>query len=344
MLPRPILSLLANDCVLYCHLTSATPLSFCCSVVPSLHGRDAGARSSTMRPHVAHRVDGAGAAEGAPSRPRRSPTVCARGRLGVVRWCAFSRRVDTTPPHPFQCGKGNSVRTKFFQRRLHANPLLLSASLRAYARACALALSEHGRALAVVPSVPVLTPIKGTPPLIAIWPCPITASLLDSGKPSLPHFASVSTMLSMPSHPTRLPPSCAGPGAPFHLGDAPSPTTTSLRTPLFRRGQNIATGEHRSLDAIAVRLELGLKTLLCGVTIVQWSSPARPYRLPSNLHPLAATPHAQIHTNACSGRAWVCCHRGPPLHVGQGLARGPASAVWVTPAGPARFGGRAMVG
>jgi hypothetical protein len=61
MPPRPILSLLGDDCGLYHHLTSVVSSSFHCSAVPSLHGQDVGARSSTMRPHVAHRVDGAGA-------------------------------------------------------------------------------------------------------------------------------------------------------------------------------------------------------------------------------------------------------------------------------------------
>jgi hypothetical protein len=45
--PRAILSLLADDCGLYRHLTSAVLLPFRCSAVSSLHSRDAGARSST---------------------------------------------------------------------------------------------------------------------------------------------------------------------------------------------------------------------------------------------------------------------------------------------------------
>jgi hypothetical protein len=78
--------------------------------------------------------------------------ACARGRLGVVHWCAFSCHVDTAPPHPFQRGKDNGIQTNFFRCRLHANPL---------------PLSEHGRVLAANlshPIAPSAHPIKGTPP------------------------------------------------------------------------------------------------------------------------------------------------------------------------------------
>jgi hypothetical protein len=75
MPPRPILSMLVDDCGSYRHLTSAAPSLFRCSAVPSMHGRDVGARSSTARPRVAHPADGAGAAKGVSSRPQRSPTA-----------------------------------------------------------------------------------------------------------------------------------------------------------------------------------------------------------------------------------------------------------------------------
>jgi hypothetical protein len=107
MLPRPILSLLANDCGLYCHLTSATPLPFCCSVVPSLHGRDAGARRLTMRPRAAHPIDGAGTAEGALSRPWRSPTgVCAwPPRCGALVRLLAPCGHHSAPPFPVWQGQ-----------------------------------------------------------------------------------------------------------------------------------------------------------------------------------------------------------------------------------------------
>jgi hypothetical protein len=53
MPPHPIVSLLADDCGSYRHLTSTAPSPFHCSAVPSLHGRDAGARSSTTMSHTA---------------------------------------------------------------------------------------------------------------------------------------------------------------------------------------------------------------------------------------------------------------------------------------------------
>jgi hypothetical protein len=79
MPPRPILSLLADDRGPYRHLTSAAPSPFCCSVVPSLHSRDASAWSSTARPRATHPPDGAGTTKGVSSRPQRSPT-------GVRTW------------------------------------------------------------------------------------------------------------------------------------------------------------------------------------------------------------------------------------------------------------------
>jgi hypothetical protein len=51
--PHFILSLLANDCGSYHHLTSTASSSFRCSAVPSLCGRDARARSSTAMSRAA---------------------------------------------------------------------------------------------------------------------------------------------------------------------------------------------------------------------------------------------------------------------------------------------------
>jgi hypothetical protein len=53
VLPHPILSLLADDCRSYRHLTSAASSPFCCSIVLSLHGRDARARSSIVMSRAA---------------------------------------------------------------------------------------------------------------------------------------------------------------------------------------------------------------------------------------------------------------------------------------------------
>jgi hypothetical protein len=47
--PHPILSLLADDCGSYRHLTSAAPSPLHCSIVPSLRSRDASARSSMTK-------------------------------------------------------------------------------------------------------------------------------------------------------------------------------------------------------------------------------------------------------------------------------------------------------
>jgi hypothetical protein len=50
--PCPILSLLADNCGSYCHLTSVAPSPFCGSAVPLLRGQDAHARSSTAMSHT----------------------------------------------------------------------------------------------------------------------------------------------------------------------------------------------------------------------------------------------------------------------------------------------------
>jgi hypothetical protein len=74
------------------------------SAVPSLHGRDADARSSTMRPHAAHPTDGAGTAKGVPSRPRRSPADVHAWppRCGALA-CLLAPRGHRSA-HPFQRG------------------------------------------------------------------------------------------------------------------------------------------------------------------------------------------------------------------------------------------------
>jgi hypothetical protein len=149
----------------------------------------------------------------------------------------------------------------------------------------------------------------------------------------------------VPSYLIRRPPSCAGPGAPSHLGDATS-TAAGQHAPLFQRGLSVATGEHRPLIAIDVRLELDLKTLPCGVTVVQWLLPARPFRRPSNLCPLAVKPRLALHAltthrsraSMRSGHAWAHCLvgrlcpsagaslAGQPVRVGRASQAG--SVLW----------------
>jgi hypothetical protein len=110
MPPHPILSLLADDCRPYRHLTPAAPSPFRYSAVPSRHGRDAGARSLTARPHVSHPANRASVVKGVPSRPRRSPA-------GVCAWplrCAGapSRTTWTSPCPPFPAWLGQRCRDK----------------------------------------------------------------------------------------------------------------------------------------------------------------------------------------------------------------------------------------
>jgi hypothetical protein len=178
--PRPILSLLADDSGLYRHLTSIALLPFRCSVVPSLHGRDAGTRSSTMRPRVAHPTDGAGTTEGVPSRPQRCPAgMCTRlPRCGALARLLMQCGHRSAPPSPVWLGQ---QRTDKIPSALA--PCKSPAAVRLTARlplTCALALSEHGQALAATPSRPVgpgARPYKRDP-LEAIWWCPTTAPSL----------------------------------------------------------------------------------------------------------------------------------------------------------------------
>jgi hypothetical protein len=145
--PHPILSLLVDDCGPYHDLTSAAPSPFCCSTVPSLHDRDAGARSSTTRPHAAHAADGASTAKGVSSRPQCSP---AGVRAGPPRCGALVRLLAPRghrSAHPFQRGEDNSVQTKSPCRCLPR---------------CAPTRSRYPPPRAI-PSVLVLAPIKGTP-------------------------------------------------------------------------------------------------------------------------------------------------------------------------------------
>jgi hypothetical protein len=108
---------------------------------------------------------------------RLASSSLAMCHVGVMRWHTHARRVALSsatacPPHYPDA----DVRTKLLRRHPHTNLLSLSASLHACARVSALALSEHGRALAAAPSVPVLTTIKEDHPIHFVY-ATTTASL-----------------------------------------------------------------------------------------------------------------------------------------------------------------------
>jgi hypothetical protein len=85
MPPRPILSLLANDCGSYRHLTSVASLPFYCSAMPSLRGRDAHARSSTAMSHAAPLLPPSLLT---PHAARLASSSLAPCRVGTMRWHA----------------------------------------------------------------------------------------------------------------------------------------------------------------------------------------------------------------------------------------------------------------
>jgi hypothetical protein len=80
---HPILSLLADDYRPYRHLTSATLSPFHCSVVPSLHGQDARARSSTAMSRVAPLLPHSLLT------PRVAHLSLAPHCVGTMRWHAY---------------------------------------------------------------------------------------------------------------------------------------------------------------------------------------------------------------------------------------------------------------
>jgi hypothetical protein len=90
MLPRPILSLLADDCGSYHHLTSVAPSPFRCSTVPSLRGRDARARSSTT---MSHTVPLLPPSLLTPCAARPASSTLAPRCVGTIRWHACVCRV-----------------------------------------------------------------------------------------------------------------------------------------------------------------------------------------------------------------------------------------------------------
>jgi hypothetical protein len=99
VLPRPILSLLANDCGPYRHHPSAAPSPFRCSVVSSLYGRDAGARSSTVMPRTAPLLPPPLLT---PRAARLASSSLASRRVGTMRWHANARRVALSSATPVQ--------------------------------------------------------------------------------------------------------------------------------------------------------------------------------------------------------------------------------------------------
>jgi hypothetical protein len=77
------------------------------SAVPSLHDRDAHARSSMTKPHVACPTGRADSAKSVPSRPCVALAACTHSWVGAVRWhpplCRVScLSIDTCPPHHLQ--------------------------------------------------------------------------------------------------------------------------------------------------------------------------------------------------------------------------------------------------
>jgi hypothetical protein len=91
-----------------------------------------------------------------PRAVRLASSSVAPHRVGTMRWHAHARHVALSSTTPCLAHYSDAdVRTKLLRHRPHANPLPLSASLHACSRACALALSEHGRALAATPSHPI---------------------------------------------------------------------------------------------------------------------------------------------------------------------------------------------
>jgi hypothetical protein len=91
--PCPILSLLADDCRLYHHLTSAAPSPFRCSSMTSLRGRDARAKSSTAMSHAAPLLPPSLLT---PHVSRLASSSLAPHRIGTMRWHACMCRMATS--------------------------------------------------------------------------------------------------------------------------------------------------------------------------------------------------------------------------------------------------------
>jgi hypothetical protein len=64
-------------------------------------------------------------------------------RVGFMRWHAHARHVALSSATPCLAHPSQRRMNKLLRHRLHANPLPLSTSLHARARACALTLFEH---------------------------------------------------------------------------------------------------------------------------------------------------------------------------------------------------------
>jgi hypothetical protein len=139
-----------------------------------------------------------------PRAARLASSSLAPRRVGAMRWHAHARRVALSSATPCLAHyPDGDVRTKLLRRRLHANPLPLSASLHACARACALTLSEHDGALAATPSRPVGPGARSykSGPSRSFCPCPHRCILLISR-----HHRTASvfrrSVSAKPSHPT----------------------------------------------------------------------------------------------------------------------------------------------
>jgi hypothetical protein len=89
------------------HTVTSPLLRHCCFGVPSLHGQDAGARSSSMRPQPAHPANRAGTTKGVPSRPRCSPAGVHvwPHRCRVLVSLLVPRGHRSAPPFPVWLGQ-----------------------------------------------------------------------------------------------------------------------------------------------------------------------------------------------------------------------------------------------
>jgi hypothetical protein len=147
---RPILSLLADDCGLYHHLTCTALSPFRCSTMPSLHSRDDGARSLTVMPHAEPLLPPSLLTLRAARLASSSLAPC---RVGTMHWHTHARRVALSSATPWPAHLSQRRMDKHPPRRLHARPLPLRHHCCALLRARALLLL-YRRAEPSPPSFP----------------------------------------------------------------------------------------------------------------------------------------------------------------------------------------------
>jgi hypothetical protein len=161
------------------------------------------------------------------------------------------------------------VRTKLLRRRLHANPLPLSTSLHACARACAHALSEHGRALVATPGRPVGPGARNYKrgPSRSFCPCPhrCLPPINRHRRTASVFCRSVGAKPSHPTSPVCRSRSSAGP-------QSCSQTSSSHFFAVELRHRRPRTGELRPSVARLPRFELELSTMSGGFVVRLWCS------------------------------------------------------------------------